>query len=106
MEFGALICTARNPRCADCPIAERCVWRSLGYPPPTRPAAPTQKFTGTDRQVRGLLMAVLRETSAPVRKDRLDVVWADATQRERALDSLIVDGLVDPLPDGRYTLPY
>jgi A/G-specific adenine glycosylase len=36
----------------------------------------------------------------------LDVVWADATQRERALDSLIVDGLVDPLPDGRYTLPY
>jgi A/G-specific adenine glycosylase len=50
-------------------------------------------------------MSVLRDTSTPVRKSRLDAVWADATQRERALDSLVVDGLVDPLPDGRYALP-
>lgn len=105
MELGALICTARNPRCADCPIADQCVWRSVGYPPATGPAPRTQKFTGTDRQVRGLLMAVLRETPAPVPKQQLDVVWADAVQRERALDSLVVDGLVDPLPDGRFALP-
>jgi len=25
MEFGALHCTPRNPRCAECPFAERCV---------------------------------------------------------------------------------
>lgn len=106
MEFGALVCTARSPRCTDCPIADQCVWRSSGYPPPDGPAPPTQKFAGTDRQVRGLLMAVLRETPTPVLKYRLDAVWADATQRERALDSLLVDGLVDPLPDGRYALPH
>jgi A/G-specific adenine glycosylase len=26
-------------------------------------------------------------------------------QRARALDGLVADGLVDPLPDGRYALP-
>jgi A/G-specific adenine glycosylase len=106
MELGALVCVAARPRCAACPIAARCAWRLAGSPAyagPTVRAA--QRFAGTDRQVRGLLMSVLRETSTPVRKDRLDAVWADATQRDRALDSLVVDGLVDPLPDGRYALP-
>jgi A/G-specific adenine glycosylase len=35
----------------------------------------------------------------------LDAVWPDPRQRDRALDSLIADGLVDPLPDGRFALP-
>ena len=73
-----------------------------GYQGPTvRP----QRFAGTDRQVRGLLMSVLRGSAAPVGKPDLDTVWRDDVQRERALDSLVVDGLVDPLPDGRYALP-
>jgi A/G-specific adenine glycosylase len=105
MELGALICTAGQPRCLTCPIAAQCAWRLAGSPPHDGPAVRPQRFAGTDRQVRGLLMSVLRETSTPVAKRRLDAVWADATQRERALDSLVVDGLVDPLPDGRYALP-
>jgi len=32
-------------------------------------------------------------------------VWADRAQLARALDGLVTDGLVDPLPDGRYALP-
>ena len=40
-----------------------------------------------------------------MRKAALDVVWAEPVQRERALDALVADGLVDPLPDGRYALP-
>jgi A/G-specific adenine glycosylase len=35
----------------------------------------------------------------------LDAVWADRAQLARALDGLVTDGLVDPLPDGRYALP-
>jgi A/G-specific adenine glycosylase len=105
MEFGALICTARKPRCTECPIVHECAWRSLGYPPAAGPPARTPGFTGTDRQVRGLLMAVLREAPRPVPKDQLDVVWSDDTQRERALDSLVADGLVRPLPGGQYALP-
>ncbi|MBN9618586.1 MAG: A/G-specific adenine glycosylase, partial [Actinobacteria bacterium] len=105
MELGALVCTARAPRCDVCPIVRDCAWRRAGSPPYRGPVARPQPFTGTDRQVRGRLMAVLRQVPDPVGKPALDAVWADAVQRERALDSLVADGLVDPLPDGRYALP-
>jgi A/G-specific adenine glycosylase len=105
MELGALVCVAGTPRCDACPIAERCAWRAAGYPPYAGPAVPAQRFTGTDRQVRGLLMGVLRESATPVDRPALDLVWADGVQRERALDSLIADGLVDLLADGSFALP-
>jgi A/G-specific adenine glycosylase len=105
MELGALVCTARSPHCGQCPVAQSCAWRLRGHPGSDGPAVPTQRFAGTDRQVRGLLLDVLRGTLEPVRPQLLDAVWHDATQRARALDSLVADGLVDPLPDGRYALP-
>lgn len=105
MELGALICTARSPRCEMCPVAQQCAWRLAGSPPYAGPSARPQRFTGTDRQVRGLLLDVLRGASGPVPKAALDVVWADGVQRERALDTLVADGLVDPRDDGRYALP-
>jgi A/G-specific adenine glycosylase len=105
MELGALVCTARTPRCPSCPIADRCAWRQAGSPPYAGPTVRPQRFTGTDRQVRGLLMDVLRGSDAPVVRGALDLVWPDAAQRERALAALVADGLVDPLPDGRFALP-
>jgi A/G-specific adenine glycosylase len=105
MELGALVCTARAPRCPSCPIADRCAWRVAGAPAFDGPTARTQRFAGTDRQVRGLLLDVLRASNNPVTQARLDAVWPDAVQRARALDGLVTDGLVDPLPDGRYALP-
>ena len=105
MELGALVCVARQPRCEQCPLAGSCAWRAAGYPAYDGPVTRPQRFAGTDRQVRGLLMAVLREAPGPVAQPSLDAVWADPVQRQRALDSLVVDGLVDPLPDGRYALP-
>jgi len=50
-------------------------------------------------------MAVLRDASHPVPKASLDLVWPDAAQRERCLDGLVADGLVEPLTDDRYSLP-
>jgi A/G-specific adenine glycosylase len=105
MELGAIVCTARNPRCADCPVFESCAWQLAGKPAYNGPAKPVQKFAGTDRQVRGLLLDVLRDTSIPVPKTRLDVVWSDAGQRDRCLDSLLVDGLVEQTADGLFALP-
>jgi A/G-specific adenine glycosylase len=105
MELGALVCTAADPGCAGCPIAGSCTWLAAGRPAYDGPAHPVQRFAGTDRQVRGLLLSVLRETDGPVPKARLDAVWDDATQRERALDSLVADGLVDPVADGCFRLP-
>jgi A/G-specific adenine glycosylase len=40
-----------------------------------------------------------------VTKAELDVAWlSDIQQRERALDSLLADGLVTRTADGRYAL--
>ncbi|MQA11369.1 MAG: A/G-specific adenine glycosylase [Pseudonocardiaceae bacterium] len=105
MELGATVCTARAPRCAVCPISHECAWQHAGRPEYTGPAKPVQRFAGTDRQVRGLLLDVLRGTAEPVAKANLDVVWSDAGQRDKCLDSLLVDGLVEQTADGRFALP-
>ncbi|MDP9864408.1 MULTISPECIES: A/G-specific adenine glycosylase [Streptosporangium] len=105
MELGALVCTARAPRCADCPVSDLCAWRLAGKPAYDGPARKGQTYAGTDRQCRGRLLAVLRQAHGPVPKDALDVVWDSARQRERALDGLVADGLAEVLDDGTYRLP-
>ena len=105
MELGAVVCIARSPRCADCPVFATCAWQRNGRPAYQGPAKAVQKFAGTDRQVRGKLLDVLRGTVEPVGKPALDVVWADGGQRDRCLDSLLVDGLIEQTADGRFALP-
>ncbi|WP_307846212.1 A/G-specific adenine glycosylase [Rhodococcus sp. CX] len=104
MELGATVCTARSPECGRCPLPS-CAWREAGSPAHDGPPKKVQKFAGTDRQVRGKLMAVLRESEGPVERAALDVVWlVDPGQRDRALHSLLVDGLVEQTNDGRFAL--
>lgn len=105
MELGAVVCTVRAPRCAGCPLRPGCRWHAAGRPPYDGRPKPVQRFAGTDRQVRGLLMDVLRDTPGPVRRRQLDAVWADAGQRDRCLDSLLTDGLVEQTPAGLFALP-
>ncbi|MEW2389006.1 A/G-specific adenine glycosylase [Streptomyces venezuelae] len=105
MELGALVCTAKNESCERCPIAALCAWRTAGKPAHEGPARRGQTYAGTDRQVRGKLLAVLREAVTPVPQTVLDRVWDEPVQRARALDGLVADGLVEPLPDGLYRLP-
>ena len=104
MELGATVCTARAPRCGLCPLRE-CAWRRAGYPPAQGPARRAQTYAGTDRQVRGRLLDVLRASDSPVTRAELDVAWlTDTVQRDRALDSLLADGLVTRTIDGRFAL--
>jgi len=105
MELGAVVCTAKSPRCGACPVSDLCRWHLAGHPAHDGPPRRGQAWAGTDRQVRGRLMAVLRESDRPVPKAALDAVWADAVQRERCLDSLLDDGLVDLTTDGLFSLP-
>lgn len=129
MELGALVCTARSPRCADCPVLESCAWVAAGRPEPHY-VPKGQPWAGTDRQVRGAMMGVLRACDAPVPRDLLlggvDVVFpaardgdllpggteaapawrlltelaAAAPQRERSLAGLLADGLAHEGPAG------
>jgi A/G-specific adenine glycosylase len=104
MELGATVCTARTPRCGLCPVSE-CRWRQAGYPPADGPARRPQAYAGTDRQVRGRLLDVLRDSEFPVTRAELDVAWVtDTEQRDRALNSLLADGLVVQTTDGRFAL--
>jgi len=105
MELGALICTARGPDCPRCPVRDQCAWQLAGRPPYDGPVRRAQQFTGTDRQVRGLLLDVLREAPGAVPAGALEGVWADAVQRDRALTGLITDGLAVAAPDDGYALP-
>ncbi|BCY15294.1 A/G-specific adenine glycosylase [Actinoplanes sp. L3-i22] len=104
MELGAIVCTARAPKCVDCPFHQVCAWRLTGEPLPAGPSRKPQRYAGTDRQVRGLLLEVLRHATGPVPRQRLDVVWADEVQRARALAGLVEDGLVESLGANDFVL--
>jgi len=106
MELGALVCVARSPACDACPIADRCAWRAAGYPEHDGPRAPKQaRFAGSDRQVRGLVMAELRASDVPVPRSEIDLVWPDAVQLDRAIASLVRDGLAVGDDAVGWTLP-
>ncbi|HEY0890387.1 MAG TPA: A/G-specific adenine glycosylase [Nocardioides sp.] len=105
MELGALVCTAAGPRCEDCPVATLCAWRTAGRPAYAGPPRPTQAWAGTDRQCRGRLMALLRESHGPVHRSVLDGAWEKADQRERALAGLIADGLAVQVGPDTFALP-
>ena len=91
MELGARVCTARAPRCEDCPAAPWCPSRGAVATPPraSRDAdrcAP--RFEDTDRWARGRVIAALAAGDAlpaPIAPQRL----------ERVLAGLERDGLVE-----------
>lgn len=113
MELGALICTARSPQCEVCPVQSECAWVKAGKPEPDY-VPKGQSWHGTDRQLRGAMMAVLRDALAPISQDVLlkphapDVVIPAETaaaveslkklepsqeQVERCFQGLLRDGL-------------
>lgn len=120
MELGALVCTARAPKCADCPVRGACAWLAAGEPPPTY-TPKGQAWHGTDRQVRGAVLAVLRLAESPVPRELLECAPADLgfqadgigiplaalhrlnsapEQLERAVAGLLSDGLAELHPAG------
>ncbi len=95
MELGALVCTARNPRCQACPIADRCQWLAAGKPDTGDTRRRQATYEGSDRQARGAVMRALRhapENALP--RDSVVPEWPDADQRARAIATLLTDGLV------------
>jgi A/G-specific adenine glycosylase len=105
MELGALVCTASRPDCARCPVADLCAWRGAGSPAHDGPPRRVQRYAGTDRQCRGRLLGVVRDADGPVPARRLAEAWSDVPQRERALASLLDDGLLVEVAGDRYALP-
>jgi len=102
MELGALICTSKNPKCAQCPISSLCKWRSEGFPSAEQKPK-VQEWHGTDRKCRGTIVQALRENDF-LTEDKLKVLWDDDSQVEKALASLMADGLI-AMERGEFSLP-
>ncbi|MDZ5143237.1 HhH-GPD family protein [Microbacterium testaceum] len=100
MELGAIVCTARAPKCEACPLAAQCAWRAAGYPASEDRRRKQATYEGSDRQTRGAVLKTLRE-AAPAAVPAFAMIpeWPDAAQRDRAIDSLIADGLVEAVDD-------
>ncbi|MDO5633888.1 MAG: A/G-specific adenine glycosylase [Micrococcus sp.] len=113
MELGALVCTARSPRCESCPLLEQCAWVAAGKPAPVeQPKA--QAWHGTDRQVRGAIMAAIRAHTDIAEADlrqrveatgRLGTHVPEQEQWQRCLAGLLGDGLVERSAEGRLRFP-
>lgn len=104
MELGALVCTARAPRCDVCPVSGSCAWLLAGRPAYDGPVRRGQAWQGTDRQVRGAILQTLREQPTAVARPDLAPTH-DEVQVDRCIAGLIEDGLVEPLAGDRFALP-
>lgn len=101
MELGATVCTARAPRCEDCPLVTTCAWVAAGRPDTGDGRRRQAAYEGSDRQARGAVLRILR-AAAPdtVPADAVLPDWPDPAQRDRAIDSLIADGLAEADGEG------
>jgi A/G-specific adenine glycosylase len=104
MELGALVCTAKKPLCGRCPVADKCQWRSLDYPSSER-VNRTQSWHGTDRQCRGTIVQALRDNPT-LSKRELNLLWDVPSQVEKAILTLLDDGLIKEVRKGYFSLPH
>jgi A/G-specific adenine glycosylase len=96
MEFGSLVCKAAAPNCPECPVRDQCSWVAQGSPPNPASRRKSARFEGTDRQVRGKILAVLRTSDHDgIAESELALCWGQPEQYARALESLVSDGLVE-----------
>jgi A/G-specific adenine glycosylase len=108
LDFGALSCTKRSPRCGSCDARRSCQWAGEGDDPAIGSAGVSggqSRFAGSDRQGRGRLVDALR--AGPVMQLDLARVmgWPDDDARAaRVAAGVVADGLA--LQRGaRYELP-
>ena len=103
MELGAVICTSQSPKCGTCPVAHSCRWRSLDYPKSDL-VKRRQSWHGTDRQCRGTIVQALRENEI-LSKDQIKQLWDVPSQLEKALITLLDDGLIELRGKNKFSLP-
>jgi len=103
MELGALVCTSQSPKCGICPVAQSCTWRSLDYPK-SEVVKRTQTWHGTDRQCRGTILQALRENEV-LTKSQIEQLWDVPSQLEKALLTLLDDGLIEARSKNKFSLP-
>ncbi len=105
MDFGATHCTATNPRCPSCPLADLCAAlesdRARAAPTAKKVAERPEPYRGSRRFYRGQIVARLRDLSPEIsisaddllRSLKADPTPADVHWIEELLNELAADGL-------------
>ena len=106
MDLGALVCRARGPECAQCPVARQCAWRLAGQPVGVDRTATNARFEDTARFARGRIVDALRGGAGMTADD----LRAGLPERHRGhvddyLSGLQRDGLVEEVGGGIWRLP-
>ena len=104
MELGALICTARDPLCSDCPITNDCRWFLEGRQPSTIPKRSQARYEGSPRQERGRILKILRDNEKPISFNELSQQAPDYQRFEIALTQLASEGMITKMGTN-YSLP-
>jgi A/G-specific adenine glycosylase len=95
LDFGATVCTKKDPTCSRCPLTHDCGWRRIG-PDPAGIGVRQSRFEGSDRQGRGRLVSALRigTVSADPHDLARTMGWPDDPERSlRVAMTVVADGL-------------
>ena len=94
MDLAATICTRRNPRCGECPVARRCASRGTAGDPPVRSSP--GRFEATNRWLRGRILAHVREADPGEWVSLEGRIGTHPPERvEAALDALAAEGFLE-----------
>jgi A/G-specific adenine glycosylase len=105
MELGGRVCTARSPRCGQCPVRQWCVFRSrdLAIDPATLSAGaskPQPRFEGSDRQLRGAVLRIVLDSAqrlGPQDIADIHIHFSQEVERvrvEKIISDLVREGLL------------
>lgn len=103
MDFGARLCTVRNPSCGGCPVRRQCRWHGEGDDPaPVSAGAsrPQGRFEGSDRQARGRAMRAVGDGT----RSEAEVIALMGLDDDRGRARTLIGALVDEgllVRDGR-----
>jgi A/G-specific adenine glycosylase len=92
MDLGREVCRP-IPRCSGCPLAARCGFRIAGRPP-SPPQRRQPGFDGSFRQLRGRILAVLRDRGTATLGRLEERTGASRERVAAAAAALAADGLV------------
>jgi A/G-specific adenine glycosylase len=104
MDLGRAVCRPRFPRCDDCPLAGACRFRATGRIGRRSASQRQSAFEGSFRQLRGSIVAALRERPSATNEELREATGASPERVGAALEALARDGVVEMI-HGRARLP-
>ena len=88
MDFGSSICKPRSPLCLDCPLEDTCD-KYFNFE-----TKPSEKFSGSNREIRGNLIKLLLKKGALKVKTIQQELDTDKDRLNEILEKMQKDGLV------------